>query len=349
MTNKEELQISRHQSIKAYLLDNIQKNGGWINAHIHADRAFLASGNAFQAYQKQTLIEKWDTLDRIKADMSEDDYYRHFSMAVERMIEQEVTAMGSFVDIDPICEDRAIKGALRAREHYKNDITIKLINQTLKGVIDPEARYWFDLGADLVDIIGGLPKRDERDHGPGKGLEHLDVLMQTGKRLGKMVHVHVDQFNSSDEKETEQLTDKTVEHGMEGRVVAIHCISITAHDFDYRYELYEKMKAARMMVIACPFAWIDSPRREDHGPTRNALTPADELSQAGIPVAIGTDNVSDYMLPFSDGDMWEELKLLVTGCRYTDLDNVVRIATENGRKVLGLEPAVADVLPYKAA
>ncbi|MDF7671620.1 hypothetical protein PT276_10525 [Orbaceae bacterium ESL0721] len=75
-----------------------------------------------------------------------------------------VTAAGSFVDIDPIAEERAIRGALKAREAYK-----RYYDQTdqspLKGVIDKEARYWFDKGADLVDILGGLPRRDERDHG----------------------------------------------------------------------------------------------------------------------------------------------------------------------------------------
>ncbi|MDR1826911.1 MAG: amidohydrolase family protein [Methylobacteriaceae bacterium] len=336
MTNKEMLTKRRDESTKAYLLQSIMRNGGWINAHIHADRAFTINREGFDVYQKQSLMEKWDTVDRLKAAMSVDDYYRHFSMAAERMIEQGVTAMGSFVDVDPVCEDRALKGALKAREVYRNDITIKLINQTLKGVIDPVARYWFDRGAAGVDIIGGLPRRDERDFGPGFGLKHLDILMETAKAQGKMVHVHVDQFNSDDERETEQLTDKTIEHGMQGRVVAIHSISITAHGAEYRQALYRKMKEAGMMVIACPFAWIDSPRREDRGPTRNSLTPVDEFSAYGIPVAIGTDNVSDYMLPFSDGDMWEELKLLITGCRYTDLDNVVRVATENGRKVLGL-------------
>ncbi len=326
------------RSLKAYLLNNIKKNGGWVNAHMHGDRAFTIDYEGFEVYQTQTLIEKWDTLDRIKANMTEEDYYRHFSMGIERMIEQGVTAVGSFIDVDPIAEERAINAALRARLNYEKDITIKLVNQTLKGVIDKEARYWFDKGADKVDIIGGLPRRDLRDHGEGMDAVHMDVLLKTAKAQNKMVHVHVDQFNSKDEKETELVADKTIEHGMEGRVVAIHSISITAHDEAYRQMLYDKMLKAQMMVIACPFAWIDSPRREDHGPTRNAITPADELAKAGVPVAVGTDNIADYMLPFSDGDMWEELKLLITGCRYTNLEEAINIATRNGRMVLGLEP-----------
>ncbi len=53
-------------------------------------------------------------------------------------------------------------------------------------------------------------------------------------------------------------------------------------------------------------------------------------------MAVGTDNIADYMLPFSDGDMWEELKLLTTGCRYTDLEAAINIATTNGLRLRAL-------------
>lgn len=74
----------------------------------------------------------------------------------ELMISQGVTALCTFVDIDPQSEDRAIIAGIKAREHYKDQLTVKFANQTLKGVIDPEARKWFDIGADLVDIIGAF-------------------------------------------------------------------------------------------------------------------------------------------------------------------------------------------------
>lgn len=44
--------------------------------------------------------------------------------------------------------------------------------------------------------------------------------------------------------------------------MAIHGISIGAHSKEYRYKLYEKMRQAQMMIIACPMAWIDSNRKE---------------------------------------------------------------------------------------
>ena len=200
-------------------------------------------------------------------------------------------------------------------------------------MIHPEARKWFDIGAEMVDIIGALPKRDERDY--GKGDEAFDIILETAKRYNKMVHVHVDQFNESLEYETEQLCDKTIQHGMQGRVVAIHGISIAAHSKKYRERLYARMKEADVMMIACPTAWIDTPRSEQIGPMHNSMTPVDELVPAGITVALGTDNVCDAMVPWNAGDMWHEMTTLATGCRFDYFDELVKIATVNGRKAIG--------------
>ena len=322
------------RTLKGHIRDEIIKKGGWVNSHAHADRAFTMTPEKITIYQNANLQQKWDLVDEIKRNSTVDDYYRRFSQAIELMISQGVTAFGTFVAIDAVCEDRAIIAAHKAREVYKSDIILKFANQTLKGVIEPSAKKWFDIGSEMVDMIGGLPYRDELDF--GKGLEAMDILMDKAKSLGKMLHVHVDQFNTPKEKETEQLCDKAIEHGMQGRVVAIHGISIGAHPKEYRKMLYQKMRDAQMMVIACPMAWIDSGRKEDLQPFHNALTPADELIPEGITVAIGTDNICDYMVPLCEGDMWQELSLLSAGCRFTNLEEMANIASINGRKVLGL-------------
>jgi len=329
------MSVATQFSFRPLIEQEIRNNGGWVNAHAHADRAFTMNPDTLDVYRNHSLEEKWDLVDVVKKDATVEDYYRRMSRAIEVMLEQGVTALGSFVDVDPVCEDRAILGALKAREKYKGDIALRFATQTLKGVIEPEARKWFDIGAQYVDIIGGLPRRDERDY--GKGAEHLDILMETAKKRNLLVHVHVDQFNTTEDVETEQLCDKTMEHGMEGRVVAVHCISLAAHKKSYRQKVYRKLKQAEMMVIACPVAWIDNPRKEVMQPFHNALTPIDELIPAGITVALGTDNICDYMVPFCDGNMWQELLLLTAGNRFVEIDELVKVATVNGRKVLGID------------
>ena len=91
-----------------------------------------------------------------------------------------------------------------------------------------------------------------------------------------------------------------------------------------------------MSFITCPGAWIDHPRREDLAPIHNAITPVDELLAYDLVVAIGSDNIYDVYKPFADGDMMFELRLLLEACKIYDIDELVKIATTNGKKVLGL-------------
>ena len=161
--------------------------------------------------------------------------------------------------------------------------------------------------------------------------------MQTAKSNGQRVHVHVDQLNCPSETETELLARKTMEHGMEGKVTAVHSISLAAHPKFYRDEVYKMCIDADLSFVSCPTAWIDHRRSEVVSVTHNAITPIDEMVPLGITVAIGSDNICDVYKPFSNGDMMTELRFLLEATHFYDINSLVEIATTNGRKVIGLQ------------
>ncbi|WP_185883147.1 amidohydrolase family protein [Blattabacterium cuenoti] len=318
-------------NLKKILIDKIKQSGGWVNAHSHLDRAYTLTKKNFK-YSYFSLKKKWYLVDDMKRLSTQEDIYMRMEKALENFLIQGTQALCSFIDVDEIIEDRALKAAQKLQKNYENSIKICFANQVLKGVLDKNAQYWFEKSVDFVDIIGGLPAKDD-----GKENQHLDLLLKTAKKNGKIVHVHVDQFNSNQEKETEKLAKKTIEHGMQGKVVAVHSISLAAHSKYYRYHTYQLMKKANLMVISCPIAWIDHNRNELLTPNHNSITPVDEMVPEGIIVAIGTDNISDIYKPFSDGDLWIELRVMLEACHYYNIDQLVKIATVNGLKVLGLK------------
>jgi cytosine deaminase len=317
-------------NLKVDLLGRIYDKGGLVNTHAHFDRAYSLDKKSFK-HIHSPLKEKWLLVDDLKKNSSVDDIYERMEKAASHMIHQGVVAFGSFIDVDEAIEDKAILAAEKLRSKLGLSVRMKFINQTLKGVLDKDAKYWFDKSLEFVDIIGGLPAKDQ-----GRESEHLDLILKAGKRLNKRVHVHVDQFNTDEESETELLAKKVIEHGMQGKVTAIHCISLAAHTKSKREEVYKLMKEADLSVISCPIAWIDHPRTERLAPSHNAITPVDEMLEHGITVAIGTDNISDIYKPFGDGDMWTEVKLLLEACKIYDVEKMSDIASVNGFKVLGL-------------
>ncbi len=316
---------------RAVLLEKIKEKGGWVNSHAHLDRAFTITPKTLPLASAH-LHEKWTIVDEIKRSSTVAQIYDRMAYALETQLAQGVSALGSFIDVDAVIKDKSIKAAVKLREKFGSEIELVFMNQTLKGVVEPKARKWFDLGAEFVEVIGGLPGKDA-----GHEEEHLDIVLSTAHRLGKRAHIHVDQLNTAEEKETALLVKKTLEHNMKGRVSAIHGISIAAHPKKYRQRLYKAMNLAGVSLICCPTAWIDSRRTEELSPTHNSIAPVEELLDAGVQVSLGTDNIADVYKPFNDGDMWTELRFLLETLHFYDLQRLVETATSAGRQVLGLK------------
>jgi cytosine/creatinine deaminase len=312
------------------LRQKIKEKGGFVNAHSHLDRANTARFFSKEE-QYKFLEEKWKLVDRIKKDSNYWAYYSRIDQVVSDQIEKGVSTICTFVDVDPITTNKAYIAAHEVARARKFDITLLTAMQTLKGVLDPNLKTIVDNAAFSVNIIGSLPGADR-----GREDEHIDWVMNAAKRYGKRVHVHVDQLNTPKEKETEWLARKTIEYGLEGKVTAVHSISLACHPIAYRKEVYKICQDAGLSFITCPGAWIDHPRREDLAPIHNAITPVDELLEHDLVVAIGSDNIYDVYKPFADGDMMFELRLLLEACKIYDVDELVKIATSNGKKVLGL-------------
>ena len=77
----------------------------------------------------------------------------------------------------------------------------------------------------------------------------------------------------------------------------------------------------------------------DHltAPLHNSIANVPEMLTAGITVALGIDNIADFYLPFVDGDLWIEMRMLMEACRYYDFNNLIKIATANGRQILNIK------------
>lgn len=317
-------------NLKNLVLEKIKEQGGWVNAHSHLDRAYSINPQSLELGNEH-LHKKWTLVDELKKSSTVKQIYDRMAFALERQLEQGVTVLASFIDVDEVVKDKAMKAAQKLKENYQKDLKLVFINQALKGVLNPQARFWFEEALGFVDIIGGLPGKDA-----GQEAEHLDVLFALAKKHKKMVHVHVDQLNSPKEKETELLIKKTQEYALGGRVVAVHAVSLAAQPVKYRQKIYQEMQKNQLMVIVCPTAWIDSRRSEELAPIHNAIAPVEELLEAKIPVGLGTDNIADIYKPFTDGEMWTELRFLLETCHFYDIKELVNIATINGRKALGL-------------
>lgn len=302
---------------------------GFINCHAHIDRAgtikFTDSG-----LTKRHLQEKWKLVNEVKKQITWEEYYTNILNACIIQKSFNTKTIISFIDLDEVVSDKALRGALKAKQDLtQHGVQLYIGNQTVGGFTHTNLKLFED-NVENLDFLGGLPKSDECPD------RHLDILFSTAKATGKKVHVHVDQLNIVEEKETEWLALKTIKAGLQGQVVAVHSISIACHHKQYRDYVYELSKDAGLQFISCPSAWIDHQRTEQLSPTHNSLTPIDEMLEWGLTVGIGTDNIEDIYKPYCNGDMMFEIRMALEAYKIYDNKVLLDLAYNNGIKILNL-------------
>ncbi len=313
------------------LEEKVKEKGGLVSCHAHFDKAFVITPETLQMCNDHMEV-KWELWKAVKEKYTQENLIERISISVENMINQGCTVTRTNIDVDSTVGLMCVEAALEVKKKYADQIEVQICSQVLEGAMNPEAQQWIEKAAPMVDVLGGLPSRDRPNQA-----EHLDYIFNMAKDLGKTVDVHIDQNNDPDEKDTELLAKKVIEHGLQGKVNAVHCCSLAAHPDDYINEVAKLIKEADMSVIVCPRAMIDNQQpRHKMAPVHNSIAPVSHLLEAGVNVCLGVDNVYDYFCPFIDGDVFKELQFLIEACRIYEVDKLVDIATVNGRKALGV-------------
>jgi len=311
------------------LRKKIAEKGGPVCCHAHFDKAYVVTPETLKMCEEHMEV-KWDLWKKVKEGYTFDNLVERISLSAENMIRQGSTICRTNIDVDNTVGMMCIEAALAVKEKYAKQIKIQICSQVLEGALTPEAQQWIEKAAPYVDVLGGLPSRERP-----RQAEHLDYIFGIAKKYNKTVDVHIDQNNDPDEKDTELLARKVIEHGLQGRVNAVHCCSLAAQQDDYMQEVIKLIKKADMSVIISPRAMLDNQQmRNKIGPMHNSIGPVPQLVAGGVNVALGVDNVHDFFCPFIDGDLFTDLVFLLETTRFYDVDALVDIATVNGRKIL---------------
>lgn len=319
--------------LTSQLKEEIRQRGGFVNTHGHFDKAFYIDREKALVGHTLTMEEKWLQADDIKRSDSPEQVEQRVRWALEKLVEQGIQHTISFVDAYSPVGHKAVDAALKVREEFKDKIGVRYATQPLDGLLTKEGRDLYEEITAKADIAGGLPSFDRPKIG-----ENLDVMFSIAKNLDKPVHCHIDQLNDPDERDTEILIEKTIEHGYQGRVTAIHAISISAQPKKYRTEIYKKIADAGISVSVSPAAALSMVQVDQKtSNVHNSIANVPEMLEAGILVGLGVDNVHDYYLPFVDTDMWVELRILMEACRFYDMNALADIASTNGKKIFDIK------------
>jgi len=296
----------------------------WTCHHLHIDK----SKTMHPKLLNESLVhmkEKWILMRDIKEQYNTKSLYNRMFDTTNHLVEQGCVKMRTFIDVDTIVGLDALYCARDIKAFWKTqDVDLQIGTQLLEGLDTPESIQLFNTAAPLVDFIGCLPSRDVN---PGK---HLDIVFSKATELNKDVEAHLDQCNIPTEKETEMFCNYVEKYNYQGKSRAIHCVSLACHSLEYQKKIARRMYDLDIGVIICPSAAISMTQHTEYtAPIHNSIGPVKLFLEEGVNIGLGVDNVEDIFMPFCDGDLIFELRLLAEAERIYQPDILINIATNN--------------------
>ena len=122
--------------------------------------------------------------------------------------------------------------------------------------------------------------------------------------------------------------DFVEKYNYQGKSRGIHCISLACHPLDYQYKIAERLSNLKIGVIICPSAAISMTQHNElRSPIHNSIAPIKVLLENNVKLGLGVDNIQDIFVPFCDGDLKFELRLLAEAERIYDINTLINIAS----------------------
>jgi len=328
------------------LREQVKKYKGFINAHTHLDRAGTLDKKYLGHVGMDPIVASSYPLEvkrNLVGDLhrgiayTKDNLEERIRKYLDLMIFFDTREVISFIDTtaDEVGLS-ALEIALKLGEEYKAKINLKLSAYPTFGfkVDEPERWEIYVEAAKRVDILGGIPDRDDKkEHPRSVGYdEHIRKILKLGIELRKEVHVHVDQNNKENENGTETLIEAVRWLGQpiereEPSVWAIHSISPSCYEEKRFNSLVEKLVRYNIGVICCPSAALSMRQlRPIKTPTHNSIARILEMLEKGVEIRIGSDNIADVFVPSGTPNLYKELYLLTNAIRFYPDNILAKIA-----------------------
>ena len=309
--------------------------------HAHLDKALSADAIRPPLGDLGAAIASWTAH---ATTMTVEDIADRARTAALTLLAAGTTAVRSHVDVlsgrhsaadRPATTEQALRGAralVQVRDELAGLMDIELV--ALAGPLAPDEHVEavLDLG---VDLVGGAPHLAEDP------LADVDRLLAIAHRRGLGVDLHADE--SLDGPVTlDHYARAVLRMPRTGRQYSAgHCVRLGTLGPERLAEVVADVAAADLGVITLPITNLYLQGWQHPVSTPRGLTAIRALTEAGVRVAAGADNVRDPFNPVGRSDALETASLLVSAGHVTP-DQAYAMVSDSARSVMGL-PAAGPV------
>lgn len=308
----------------------------FVESHIHLDSVLTAGEPAWN--MSGTLFEGIQRWSERKALLSVEDVKSRVRRVVRDQVSYGVQYIRTHVDVtDP--DLVALRALLELREELAHLVTIQIVAFPQEGILSfPNGRELMVQAVDMgVDAIGAIPHFEfTREY----SVDSLNFACELAKDRGLLMDVHCDEIDDEASRGLETLATRAYEYGIGEMVTASHTTAMHSYNNAYFVRLLRLLQLSGINFVSNPMVNTHLQGRMDTYPKRRGVTRVKELTEAGINVSFGTDDICDPWNPLGTGNLRDVVLngLYVTQMLgYGQITDSYKFVTHKAARTLHLE------------
>lgn len=270
-----------------------------IESHVHLDSALTAGQPRYN--ETGTLFEGIEVWSQRKRDLTVEDVKERAGRAIRQQAGFGIQYVRSHVDVtDP--QLTALRALLELREELRDTITLQLVAFPQEGILSfPDGPQLMRRAAEMgVDALGAIPHFEfTREY----AVESLNLVCELAAEFDLLVDVHCDEIDDEASRGLETLATRALELGLRDRVTASHTTAMHSYNNAYVVRLMRLLTLSGINMVSNPLVNTHLQGRTDTYPKRRGVTRVKELTEAGINVSFGQDDIVDPWNPLGTGNL----------------------------------------------
>ena len=306
-----------------------------IESHVHLDTCLTAGDPVWNL--SGTLFEGIECWAKRKEKLTREDVRERVHRAVRLYAVNGIQHIRTHVDVtDP--KLTAMEALLELREELRDVMDIQVVAFPQEGIESyPNGRALMENAVRMgADCVGAIPHFEfTREY----SVSSLNFAVELAEKYDKLVDVHCDEIDDEASRGLETLAARAYESGLCDRVTASHTTAMHSYNNAYVQRLMRLLKLSRINFVSNPLVNTHLQGRIDTYPKRRGITRVKELTEAGVNVSFGHDDIFDPWYPMGTGLLRDVVFMGLHVCQmmgYEDIMNSYRFISTHAAKTLHL-------------
>lgn len=307
----------------------------FIESHVHLDTCLTAGDPVWN--MSGTLFEGIECWSKRKGKLSREDIRERVNRAVRLYAAHGVQFIRTHVDVtDPSLV--AMETMVELREELRDTMDIQIVAFPQEGILSyPNGKELMRSAVRLgADAVGAIPHFEfTREY----SVESLNFALELAAKENKLVDVHCDEIDDEASRGLETVAARALELGLYDKVTASHTTAMHSYNNAYVVRLMRLLKMSRINFVSNPLVNTHLQGRMDTYPKRRGVTRVKELTEAGINVSFGHDDIFDPWYPMGTGSLRDVVFMGLHVCQmmgYEEIMGAYKFITTNAAKTLHL-------------